>query len=332
MFRNVIQISNKMSDKVRVFWFRRDMRFEDNVGLYHALSGDFPVLPLFIFDKHILDELPKDDARITFIHDELQKMRSYLQEHHDSSIATYHDTPENAIKQLIKDFEVEAIYTNRDYEPYAQKRDAKINALLAKNGIEFHDFKDQVIFEKTEVEKNDGGMYLVFTPYMKQWKKEFEDIDFKTYPSKDLLDKTYKNTRLPNVSLSDMGFERSSIKVPEHNLDKALLKDFEETRNIPSIEGTSRLSPYLRFGTIGYRKIIEKALSVKNETFLDELIWREFYKAILYHYPETQDRAFKPKYDRIEWRNNEEEFEKWKSGQTGYPIVDAGMRQLNETG
>jgi deoxyribodipyrimidine photo-lyase len=321
-----------MSDKVRVFWFRRDMRFEDNVGLYHALSGDFPVLPLFIFDKHILDELPKDDARITFIHDELQKMRSYLQEHHDSSIATYHDTPENAIKQLIKDFEVEAIYTNRDYEPYAQKRDAKINALLAKNGIEFHDFKDQVIFEKTEVEKNDGGMYLVFTPYMKQWKKEFEDIDFKTYPSKDLLDKTYKNTRLPNVSLSDMGFERSSIKVPEHNLDKALLKDFEETRNIPSIEGTSRLSPYLRFGTIGYRKIIEKALSVKNETFLDELIWREFYKAILYHYPETQDRAFKPKYDRIEWRNNEEEFEKWKSGQTGYPIVDAGMRQLNETG
>jgi deoxyribodipyrimidine photo-lyase len=321
-----------MSDKVRVFWFRRDMRFEDNVGLYHALSGEFQVLPLFIFDKHILDELPKDDARITFIHDELQKMRSYLQEHHDSSIATYHDTPENAIKQLIEDFEVEAIYTNRDYEPYAQKRDAKIDALLAENGIEFHNFKDQVIFEKTEVEKNDGGMYLVFTPYMKQWKKEFKNIDFKTYPSEDFLDKTYKNTRLPNVSLSDIGFERSSIKVPKHNLDKTLLKDYEETRNIPSIEGTSRLSPYLRFGTIGYRKVIEKALSVKNETFLDELIWREFYKAILYHYPETQDRAFKPKYDRIEWRNNEEEFEKWKSGQTGYPIVDAGMRQLNETG
>ena len=321
-----------MSDKVRVFWFRRDMRFEDNVGLYHALSGEFQVLPLFIFDKHILDELPKDDARITFIHDELQKMRSYLQEHHNSSIATYHDTPENAIKQLIEDFEVEAIYTNRDYEPYAQKRDAKIDALLAENGIEFHNFKDQVIFEKTEVEKNDGGMYLVFTPYMKQWKKEFKNIDFKTYPSEDFLDKTYKNTRLPNVSLSDIGFERSSIKVPKHNLDKTLLKDYEETRNIPSIEGTSRLSPYLRFGTIGYRKVIEKALSVKNETFLDELIWREFYKAILYHYPETQDRAFKPKYDRIEWRNNEEEFEKWKSGQTGYPIVDAGMRQLNETG
>ncbi|MBZ9779213.1 DNA photolyase family protein [Psychroflexus sp. CAK8W] len=321
-----------MSDKVRVFWFRRDMRFEDNVGLYHALSGEFPVLPLFIFDKHILDELPKNDARVTFIHDELQKMRSYLQEHHDSSIATYHDTPENAIKQLIEDFEVEAIYTNRDYEPYAQKRDAEINALLAENGIEFHDFKDQVIFEKTEVEKNDGGMYLVFTPYMKQWKKEFEDINFKINPSEDLLNNTYKNTRLPNFSLSDMGFEKSSIKVPDHNFDKDLLRDYDDTRNIPSIEGTSRLSPYLRFGTIGYRKIVKKALSVENKAFLDELIWREFYKAILYHYPETQDRAFKPKYDRIEWRNNEEEFEKWKTGQTGYPIVDAGMRQLNKTG
>lgn len=321
-----------MSDKVRVFWFRRDMRFEDNVGLYHALSGEFPVLPLFIFDKHILDELPKNDARATFIHDELQKMRSYLQEHHDSSIATYLDTPENAIKQLIEDFEVEAIYTNRDYEPYAQKRDAEINALLAENGIEFHDFKDQVIFEKTEVEKNDGGMYLVFTPYMKQWKKEFENINFKIYPSEDLLNNTYKNTRLPNVSLSDMGFEKSCIKVPDHNFDKDLLRDYDDTRNIPSIEGTSRLSPYLRFGTIGYRKIVKKALSVENKAFLDELIWREFYKAILYHYPETQDRAFKPKYDRIEWRNNEEEFEKWKTGQTGYPIVDAGMRQLNKTG
>lgn len=321
-----------MSEKVRVFWFRRDMRFEDNVGLYHALSGDFPVLPLFIFDRYILDELPKDDARVTFIHDELQKMRSYLQDNHDSSIATYHDTPENAFKQLIKDFDIEAVYTNRDYEPYAYKRDANINAFLSKNGIEFHDFKDQVIFEKTEVEKNDGGMYLVFTPYMKQWKKEFETLDFKTFASEDLLDKTYKNSRLPNVSLSDMGFETSSIKVPEHNLDKDLLEDYEDTRNIPSIEGTSRLSPFLRFGTIGYRKVVEKALSVKNETFLNELIWREFYKAILHNYPETQDRAFKPKYDRIEWRNNEEEFEKWKKGQTGYPIVDAGMRQLNETG
>ncbi|WP_019039607.1 cryptochrome/photolyase family protein [Psychroflexus tropicus] len=321
-----------MSDKLRVFWFRRDMRLEDNVGLYEALSGDFPVMPLFIFDKHILDELPKDDARVTFIHQELQKMRSHLQDHFGSSIATYHDTPEKVFKQLMQDYNIEAVYTNRDYEPYAQKRDAKINALLAKNGIEFHDFKDQVIFEKTQVEKNDGGMYLVFTPYMKQWKKEFEKINLKPAPSEDHLDNTYKNSRLPNLSLSDMGFETSTIKAPDYNLDKDLLDNYEDTRNIPSIEGTSRLSPHLRFGTVGYRKVVQKALEAENEAFLDELIWREFYKAILYHYPETQDRAFKPKYDRIQWRNNEEEFEKWKKGETGYPIVDAGMRQLNNTG
>ena len=321
-----------MSDKLRVFWFRRDMRLEDNVGLYEALSGEYPVMPLFIFDKHILDELPKDDARVTFIHNELQKMRSHLQDHFGSSIATYHDTPEKVFEQLMQDYNIEGVYTNRDYEPYAQKRDAKINALLAKNGIEFHDFKDQVIFEKTQVEKNDGGMYLVFTPYMKQWKKEFKNVNLKPAPSEDLLDNTYKNSRLPNLSLSDMGFETSTIKAPDYNLDKDLLNNYEDTRNIPSVEGTSRLSPHLRFGTVGYRKVVEKALSAENEAFLDELIWREFYKAILYHYPETQDRAFKPKYDRIQWRNNEDEFEKWKKGETGYPIVDAGMRQLNQTG
>ena len=321
-----------MSDKLRVFWFRRDMRLEDNVGLYEALSGEYPVMPLFIFDKHILDELPKDDARVTFIHNELQKMRSHLQDHFGSSIATYHDTPEKVFEQLMQDYNIEGVYTNRDYEPYAQKRDAKINALLAKNGIEFHDFKDQVIFEKTQVEKNDGGMYLVFTPYMKQWKKEFKNVNLKPAPSEDLLDNTYKNSRLPNLSLSDMGFETSTIKAPDYNLDKDLLNNYEDTRNIPSVEGTSRLSPHLRFGTVGYRKVVEKALSAENEAFLDELIWREFYKAILYHYPETQDRAFKPKYDRIQWRNDEDEFEKWKKGETGYPIVDAGMRQLNQTG
>jgi len=321
-----------MSDKLRVFWFRRDMRLEDNVGLYKALSGDYPVLPLFIFDRHILDELPKDDARVTFIHENLQAMRSQLQDQYGSSIATFYDTPEKVFKQLMQDYNIEAVYTNRDYEPYAQKRDAKINALLAENGIEFHDFKDQVIFEKTEVEKNDGGMYLVFTPYMKQWKKEFESVNLKSYPSEDNLDNTYKNSRLPNLSLSDMGFEASSIKAPDYNLDKDLLNNYEDTRNIPSIEGTSRLSPHLRFGTVGYRKVVEKALKAENEAFLNELIWREFYKAILYHYPETQDRAFKPKYDRIQWRNDEEEFEKWKKGETGYPIVDAGMRQLNTTG
>ncbi len=321
-----------MDTPFNIFWFRRDLRLNDNVGLYNCLRQNEATLPIFIFDKHILDELPKDDARVNFIHDEIQKMRAELQEKYGSSIAIYYGYPEEVFTEIIKDFNVKAVFTNRDYEPYAYKRDAKIKALLAQKGIEFRDFKDQVIFEKNEVEKNSGGMYLVFTPYMKQWKKEFENIRLDEYNSEAYLDNTYENSRLPNLSLSDMGFEASSIKVPEYHLEEEFLEHYEETRNIPSINGTSRLSPHLRFGTVGYRNIVKKALAVKNETFLNELIWREFYKAILHHYPETQSRSFKPVYDNIEWRNDKSDFDKWKNGQTGYPIVDAGMRQLNETG
>lgn len=321
-----------MGEQVNIFWFRRDLRLHDNVGLFHALQEDQATLPVFIFDKHILDELPKDDARVNFIFDEIQKMRVELQEKYGSSIATYYGYPEEIFTEIIEEFKVKRVYTNRDYEAYAYKRDAKIQALLAENGIEFHDFKDQVIFEKNEVEKNDGGMYLVYTPYMKQWKKEFEKISIEAYASNKHLTNTYKNTRLPNLSLSDMGFEASSIQVPDYHLEKEFLENYEDTRNIPSINGTSRLSPHLRFGTVGYREIVQKALSAKNETFLNELIWREFYKAILHHFPETQSRSFKPIYDKIKWRNNKAEFEKWKTGTTGYPIVDAGMRQLNKSG
>lgn len=321
-----------MEKQVNVFWHRRDLRLHDNVGLFHALKQDEPTLVVFIFDKHILDELPKDDARVSFIFEEIQKMRNELQEKYGSSIATYHGYPENVFAEIIRDYNVKGVYTNRDYEPYAFKRDAEIKSLLSKNGVEFHDFKDQVIFEKSEVVKNDGGMYLVYTPYMKQWKKEFEDISLSDFPSEKYLQNTYENSRLPNLSLSDMGFEKSNIEVPDYHLEKDFLENYEDTRNIPSVNGTSRLSPHLRFGTVGYRKIVQKALSAENETFLNELIWREFYKAILYHYPETQSRSFKPKYDEIKWRNDEAEFEKWKTGTTGYPIVDAGMRQLNESG
>lgn len=321
-----------MEEKVNIFWFRRDLRLNDNVGFFHALQQGESTLPVFIFDKHILDELPKDDARVNFIFDEIQQMRKTLQDNYGSSIATYHGYPEEVFTQIISEFDIKAVYTNRDYEPYAYKRDAKIKALLAKKGIEFHDFKDQVIFEPNEVKKNDGGMYLVYTPYMKQWKKEFEKISVNTFASEDFLDNAYKNKRLPNLTLGDMGFEASSIQVPPYHIEKEFLENYEETRNIPSINGTSRLSPHLRFGTVGYREIIQKALSVNNETFLNELIWREFYKAILHHYPETQNRAFKPIYDEIQWRNDPDEFERWKTGTTGYPIVDAGMRQLNNTG
>ena len=321
-----------MADKVNIFWHRRDLRLQDNVGLQKALESDLPVLPIFIFDKHILDHLPKDDARVNFIYNELQKIRKYLQTNFDTSIAVYYGYPKEVFQHLLSDYNVNAIYTNEDYEPYAFERDQTIQELASSHSADFKAYKDQVIFHPTDVQKKTGGYYLVFTPYMKQWKKEFEHYDFQISDSEELLDNLYKNQRLSNVELSEMGFERSSIKVPDYNLDKNLINKYDETRDVPATEGTSRLSPHLRFGTIGYRQVIQKALDADDPTFLNELIWREFYKAIMYHYPETPEKSFKPEYDQIEWRNDEEEFERWKSGNTGYPIVDAGMRQINKTG
>ena len=321
-----------MKDKINIFWYRRDLRLDDNVGLFEALQSDLPVVPLFIFDQNILDELPKNDARVSFIFDKLQNIRQHLQDNYQSSIAAYYGQPLEIFKKITEEFNINAVFTNRDYEPYALDRDAEIESFLNKKNIDFKHFKDQIIFEADEVQKNDGGTYLVFTPYMKQWKKEFKTVEANPVPSELHLNNLYKNSRLPNLSLADMGFSTSEIKVPDYNLDEDLLKNYEDTRNLPAIEGTSRLSPHLRFGTIGYRKVIQKALSVSNETFLNELIWREFYKVILKEFPKTTNEAFKAKYDNIEWRNDEAEFEKWKNGQTGYPIVDAGMRQLNETG
>ncbi|RRO25622.1 cryptochrome/photolyase family protein [Flavobacteriaceae bacterium 14752] len=321
-----------MMSKVNVFWFRRDLRLHDNVGLYQALKSDHPVLSIFIYDRDIIDELPKDDARLTFIFNALQKINETLKEEHNSSIAFYHGKPDEVFKQIIKEFDINAVYTNRDYEPYAKKRDSQIESILDQNDISFHTFKDLVVFEKSEVVKNDGEPYLVFTPYMKKWKKTFKDVDLPKYPSENHLDNLIKDKNLPHLTLEEMGFKPSSVKVPDYNLSKDLIENYEENRDKPSIDGTSRLSPYLRFGLVGYREVMSKALSAKNETFLNELIWREFYMMILFHYPQSVDHAFKKKYDRIQWRNDEEEFEKWRKGQTGYPIVDAGMRQLNETG
>ncbi len=318
--------------KVNVFWFRRDLRLHDNAGLYEALKSDNPVLPIFIYDTDIIDELPKDDARLTFIFNTLQKINKTLKDEHNSSIAFYHGKPDEVFKNLIDEYKIDTVYTNRDYEPYAKERDSQIESILNQSDILFQTFKDLVVFEKNEVVKNDGEPYLVFTPYMKKWKKTFKDVDLPKHPSENHLDNLIQDKNLPHLTLEDMGFKPSSIKVPDYNLTTDLISNYEATRDKPSINGTSRLSPYLRFGLVGYREVMSKALSAKNETFLNELIWREFYMMILYHYPKSVDQSFKKKYDRIQWRNDEEEFKKWKKGQTGYPIVDAGMRQLNETG
>jgi len=321
-----------MAQKVNIFWFRRDLRLEDNVGFSKALQGKFPVLPLFIFDSEILDELPKDDARVSFIFDRLQEMRNELQEH-GASLAMYHGTPSEVFKELCAEFEVQNVITNRDYEPYAKERDAQIKKQLEADNIDFYTYKDQVIFEKSEVVKGDGDPYVVYTPYMKTWKSTF---DAKKHLQDHATQKYYNNliehSRLANLTLADMDFERSKIVVPEFDIRPKTIQNYEDTRNFPSEEGTSRIGPHLRFGTVSIRQVVKKAIAEKNEVFWQELIWREFFMSILWHFPTTVDNAFRSKYDRIKWRNNKEEFELWKEGKTGYLLVDAGMRELNKTG
>jgi deoxyribodipyrimidine photo-lyase len=324
-------------EQVNVFWFRRDLRLDDNVGFLAALKADKPVLPIFIFDKEILDALTKDDARVTFIFQELQRMRDTLQKNHDSSIAFYYGNPEKIWKGLLDTYDIDTVFTNRDYEPYAKERDEHIKKLLSEKDVDFKTFKDQVIFEKDDVVKNDGDPYVVYTPYKNKWletlQEEIGDTQNLTiHYTSNYLENCIKNSRLPQLTLADMGFEKSAIEVPEYTVTPSLIEDYDKTRDFPAVAGTSKLGTYLRFGVVSVRKMVKKADLAKDKTFLSELIWREFFMQIMYHYPKTTDSAFRSKYDRIEWRNDEDEFEKWKTGTTGYKLVDAGMRELNATG
>ncbi|MEZ2415429.1 deoxyribodipyrimidine photo-lyase [Muriicola sp. E247] len=319
--------------KVSVFWFRRDLRLEDNTGLMQALNREYPVLPIFIFDPQILHELTEDDPRLSFIYKRLEGLRDRLQKDYDSSCAFYYDEPLEVFKKLHQDFDLKAVYCNRDYEPYAKERDEKIKDYLNSVDCEFKTYKDQVIFEKSEVVKDDGDPYVVYTPYMKKWKEHFKtENPLKGTKENIKEDNYYKQKDLPFLSLQDMGFKESDIKVPDYDVSSPLIQDYEKTRNFPAKDGTSHLGPHLRFGTVSIREMVRKAKAENNETFLNELIWREFFMQILWHFPRTTNEAFKKKYDRIPWRNKEDEFEKWKNGQTGYALVDAGMRQLNATG
>ena len=321
-----------MKDTVNIFWFRRDLRLDDNVGFYNALKSEHPVLPIFIFDEEILKKLPKDDARITFIYETLQKMRVKLEDKNSSSIAMFHGEPAIVYKNLLEKYNIDTVFTNRDYEPYAKERDDKIQQLLNDNTIKFKTFKDQVIFEQNEVTKKDGLPYVVYTPYMKVWKEQFKTHTLDFYYTSSFLKNLIQDKELPNLTLSDIGFTKSNQKIKKHTVTPALIQNYEDTRNFPAQDSTSKLGPHLRFGTVSIRKMIEKAITEKNEIFWQELIWREFFMQILWHFPHTSKNSFKAKYDRIDWRNNEAEFLKWCNGQTGYPLVDAGMRQLNETG
>ncbi len=320
-----------MTPYVSVFWFRRDLRLNDNAGLYRALKAGEPVLPVFIFDTDILNKLDnKADMRVTYIHQALQQLQQQLAGM-GSSLLTLHGNPADVFARLTTVFDIKAVYTNRDYEPGAIARDAAITNLLAQKGIALHSYKDQVIFDRSEVVKDNGEPYTVFTPYSRKWKQKLTDFYLKPYPTEGYFANLYKQPPQPLLPLSDIGFTYADPHTGPAILNETIAATYDKTRDLPAIAGTTRLSLHLRFGTISIRQLAARVKAI-NETLLNELIWREFYMAILYHYPHVVGGSFKREYDKIEWRNNEAEFERWKNGQTGYPIVDAGMRELNTTG
>ncbi len=320
-----------MKQTVTIHWFRRDLRLEDNSALYHALSNHNNVLPLFIFDTNILDDLKNSaDARLTFIYDRIQLLHKQLRDL-GSTIMVEFGEPFEVWEKLINKYDIDAVVTNHDYEPYAIKRDVEIKQLLSSHNIPFSTFKDQVIFEKHEIVKEDGTPYVVFTPFSRKYKENLSPFYLKPYPTEKYFNNFLKCDPLVIPSLTELGFIRSEIKIPSSLINEDIIKHYHETRDIPSLAGTSRLSVHLRFGTISIRKLGKIAKNI-NEKYFNELIWREFYQMILWFFPHVVYGSFKPLYDNIPWRNNEFEFELWCAGKTGYPIVDAGMRELNATG
>lgn len=315
-----------------IFWHRRDLRIEDNAGLYKALKSSQNVQPIFIFDKNILDKLPQNDQRVLFIHSYVSKLKKAYQEL-GSDLLVFYGKPLEIIPQIAVEWKVDAVFTNRDYEPYALERDKTIFGLLKEKNIDFQGAKDHVIFEKNEVLKDDGLPYTVFTPYSRKWKSKLNAFYLSAYPTEKYtqnLAKTENKTDL--ISLKEMGFEDTQLfPFPADHVADSLIEKYSLQRDFPAIQGTSKLSVHLRFGTISIRALAQKAAQT-NETFLNELIWRDFYQMIIFYFPKTVHSAFKPAYDRIEWEKNEQHYKAWCEGETGYPLVDAGMRELNQTG
>ena len=321
-----------------IHWFRRDLRLQDNAALYHALKSGFPVLPIFIFDINILNELKDKDSvlttdnRVAFIHQEITRLKNELQAL-GSDLLVFYGKPIDVWKEIIQQYAIRKVFTNHDYEPYATERDAQLNSWLQEQQIEFLTYKDQVIFEKDEVTKDDGKPYTVYTPYSKKWKLKLNDFYLKSYPTEKYTANFFKiKNCTPCISLHEMGFSMDAIDFPVRTVNDSIMQQYAETRDIPSIRGTSRISVHLRFGTVSIRELARQSIAAKGEKYLNELIWRDFYMMILHHFPKVVTQSFNEKYDKIKWRNNEVEYKAWCDGKTGYPIVDAGMRELNATG
>ena len=314
-----------------IVWLRRDLRLEDNAALYHALKGQHPVLCVFIFDTEILNKLEdKTDKRVQFIYSELERLNKELQAF-GSALLVKHGTATQAWKEILELFSVTTVFANHDYEPYAIARDEKVNSMLKAKEVRFHTYKDQVIFEKNEVLKDDGTPYTVFTPYSKKWKAKLNTFYAKSYPSLKYSGNFLQTSAFEIPSLQTLGFTKTDAAFPERMVKSDIIRNYTEQRDFPALNGTSRLGLHLRFGTLSARKLLAYALE-RNETYVNELIWRDFYQQILFHFPHVVKGAFRKEYDLIEWENDEEKFAKWCAGKTGFPLVDAGMRELNATG
>ena len=297
-------------EQLSVFWFRRDLRIDDNVGLYHALKSGNKVLPIFIFDSEILEKLPsKKDARLEMIHTALGKLSDAMMEN-KCNVGMYHGKPKAVFEKLLEKYSVKKVFTNHDYEPYAKNRDEEIKNLLKKKGVAFETFKDQVIYEKSEITKDDGSPYRVYTPYSKKWIIRMRADGIPNYESEYNLENLAPIMQ-PQLELKDLGFEKTDRPYPKYVLNRAIIGNYEATRDYPALDQTSRTGCHLRFGTLSIRKMVSDAAMANNHTFLKELIWREFFMQILWHFPSTAKKSFKPKYERIEWLNNEDDFKKW---------------------
>lgn len=315
-----------------IFWFRRDLRIDDNPGLYEALANSKNVIPIFIFDTNIIDNLPSDDNRIKFIWHSLSLLNERLKEL-GSTLNIFKGNPLEVFKKIILKYRLISVYVNRDYEKYSIKRDKEINTFLNENKIAFNASKDHVFFEPNEILKSDGTPYTVFTPYSKKWFEKFYSEKLPQYQIKNLVDNFFKTDYKPIISLSEIGFSNDEIKFEKFNLGDELIKNYNSKRDFPYLNSTSKIGPYLRFGLISVREVGKKTIEKKfDQSFLRQLIWRDFYIQIFFHFPDSENENFKPAYDKIIWLNEEEKFEKWCAGETGYPIVDAGMKELNATG
>lgn len=316
---------------ISIFWFRRDLRLQDNAGLYHALKSAYPVLPIFIFDEAILSKLEnKSDARVQFIHDTLTQINKDLSKWNTTLIVRPGEVL-SVFEKLTKEYNVKEVYINHDYEPYALARDKEVAALLHTKNILFHTFKDQVIFEKEEVTSDTGNPYKVYTPYKNKWLQKLNDFYLKSYPVEKYFHNFLKCTTALLPSLQEIGFVPSAIKIPTHHIKEDLLKEYDLRRNFPEQEATSLLGVHLRFGTVSVRAMARIAKAI-NAVWLSEFIWREFFMQLIFHFPYVQKEPFNKKFSKFPWRHHEQDFEKWCNGQTGYPMVDAGMRELNATG